>query len=773
MNNAGRGVRFGALLLLTGIFPCPDAPAQSKPLIILYQSREYHDLGREVERRLAGGARPDTTLLAYSCIAYAGTRNYARLDECLPKLQRSINAGDVKVITDNWLLGASFEVQPLPALLVSQKEFELGNHEGSIARAKEALGVVPRMTQTEATLLSPTTYRMMALSQLAMAAAASGRKEEARRYVQDLEAVPLSFIAISKTSQDKKANLARAYMALGEYAKALANLEEGLARGITGLVGEELNVQFDLPRLVMRGKALNEVGRLAEAKVVLDQLLSRKVLANVAELYWIVLVERARIAEAEGDLDMAVRLLREAVELIERQRSTINTEASKIGFVGSKQNAYRDLIRLLMAQGQVSSAFDYVERSKARALVDMLARKKDFAVSGGDAERVRELLARADSAEASMWTAEPGEAATARRSAASQARQDLAAAAPELTSLVTVSALGAGAVQQALAADETLLEYYYSDTDLFAFIVTREAVSGVRLDATSLDRDVQAFRKAVQTPSSQGWSEASIGLHRRLIAPLQDRLRTENLIIVPHGSLHYLPFNALSDGAGFLIERHAVRILPAATVLKFLAASRPERPGTLLAFGNPDLGNARYDLAFAQTEAESITKAFPNSRALLRKEASKTAFRKYASDFRMLHVASHGEFDADRPLASSLLLSPDGADNGRLTVGELYSMRVEAELVTLSACETGLGKVANGDDVVGLTRGFLYAGASTIVASLWQVEDRSTGELMTSFYQALAKGSGKREALRAAQAEFLRKQPHPFFWAAFQLTGAQ
>ena len=99
-------------------------------------------------------------------------------------------------------------------------------------------------------------------------------------------------------------------------------------------------------------------------------------------------------------------------------------------------------------------------------------------------------------------------------------------------------------------------------------------------------------------------------------------------------------------------------------------------------------------------------------------------------------------------------------------------MRVDADLVTLSACETGLGKVANGDDVVGLTRAFLYAGARTVIASLWQVDDKATGELMTSFYESLAKNAGKREALRVAQLRFLKKQPEPFFWAAFQLTGS-
>jgi CHAT domain-containing protein len=296
-------------------------------------------------------------------------------------------------------------------------------------------------------------------------------------------------------------------------------------------------------------------------------------------------------------------------------------------------------------------------------------------------------------------------------------------------------------------------------------------VSGVRVSAAKLDEDVQAFRRSLQGGDPR-WKADSLRLYERLVKPIRARLVSQNVTIVAHGSLHYLPFNALHDGSQFMVERYSIRLLPAATVLKFLKASPGEKPGTLLAFGNPDLNDRRYELAFAQAEAQNIVRVLPKSRALTRGEATKTAFRKYATDFRMLHIASHGEFDPDRPLASALLLAPDAGSDGRLTVSDLYSMRVDADLVTLSACETGLGKVANGDDVVGLTRAFLYAGARTVIASLWQVDDKATGELMTSFYESLAKNAGKREALRVAQLRFLKKQPEPFFWAAFQLTGS-
>ena len=136
----------------------------------------------------------------------------------------------------------------------------------------------------------------------------------------------------------------------------------------------------------------------------------------------------------------------------------------------------------------------------------------------------------------------------------------------------------------------------------------------------------------------------------------------------------------------------------------------------------------------------------------------------------MLHFATHGKFNADAPLDSGLYLAKGEEADGVLTVGDLYTLRFDADLVTLSACETGLGRVANGDDVIGLTRGFLYAGARSIVASLWEVDDSATGQLMLSFYRNL-QGTDKREALRLAQIETRLKYPHPMYWAAFQIVG--
>jgi CHAT domain-containing protein len=254
------------------------------------------------------------------------------------------------------------------------------------------------------------------------------------------------------------------------------------------------------------------------------------------------------------------------------------------------------------------------------------------------------------------------------------------------------------------------------------------------------------------------------------VKPVESSLHTRKLTVVPHGALHYMPFHALHDGTDYVIERYSIRMLSSASVISYLQRQKVAKAGDILAFGNPDLGDPKYDLVYAQNEAIAVSKTRPHSKVFLRKEATEAALIKYHDGFSYIHFAPHGEFDADKPLTSALLLAVDAESDGKLTVDKLYSMKLNADLVTLSACDTGLSKIANGDDLVGLTRGFLYAGSSSIVASLWKVDDLATADLMTRFYTELER-TDKREALRTAQLETKKKYPHPYYWASFQLTG--
>ncbi|MEW6163285.1 MAG: CHAT domain-containing protein [Nitrospirota bacterium] len=281
---------------------------------------------------------------------------------------------------------------------------------------------------------------------------------------------------------------------------------------------------------------------------------------------------------------------------------------------------------------------------------------------------------------------------------------------------------------------------------------------------------IEQLRKLLQDPKSTHYPEPSQRLYQRLIKPVEHLINTQRLIIVPHGILHYLPFNALNSGSNYLIDKYSVSYLPSASIMKFLKQKKTQKTYGALIFGNPDLGNPKYDLKHAGEEAVAISKEFSQAKVLLRKEATETDFKKSANQFNYIHFATHGMFESDSPLNSGLFLSKDAENDGLLSVNELYSLSLNADLVTLSACETALGKINPGDDVVGLQRGFLYAGANSIIASLWKVDDMATSYLMTGFYSNLKK-INKRDALREAQLTIKKQYEHPYYWAAFQLTG--
>lgn len=353
------------------------------------------------------------------------------------------------------------------------------------------------------------------------------------------------------------------------------------------------------------------------------------------------------------------------------------------------------------------------------------------------------------------------------------AKEELATQAPQLASLISVSQINLAAIQQMLPANQAIVSYYYDAGNLYAFVIDGKSLKATQLERKGLEDDIQSFRQAIANRDESHRQSGQL-LYKRLIAPIAGLLHSPKLLFAGHGALHYLPFAALTDGQSFLLDRYEISVLPSASTLKYVGNIKAtDKPGTMLAFGNPDLGDTQYNLIFAEKEAKEVAGLFEKSALFLGKEASKKNFKEFGQGFRYLHFATHGKFDPAHPLDSALLLSTPSAANkqDRLTIGELYSIRLDADLVTLSACETGLGKVANGDDVVGLTRGFLYAGANQIVSTLWEIDDAATSTLMTSFYSNIKAGMGTEEALRRSQLAVRQQYPNPFFWAAFQITG--
>jgi CHAT domain-containing protein len=524
----------------------------------------------------------------------------------------------------------------------------------------------------------------------------------------------------------------------------------------------------DVSNALLYAQSLARLGRTDQARAMLDTLLAMPEIRAMGNLYWVALYERGTIAIQQGQRDQAIKYFTQSVEAIESVRSTISFEAAKIGFAGDKQAVYAALIGALSQSGDWQGAFLYAERAKARALVDLLAQRRDLGPPPSADENVRALFAHAATVDTSVGLASSDESVRGIKVIA-DARGSIGQVAPEAASLVSAQNIAIDQIVAKLGPDESLVDYYAQGDDLFAFVLHGNTVTGFKLSAKGLAEDVRAFREAIDKRDTRA-RDIGVRLQQRLIRPLDGELTGMKLTIAPHGVLHYLPFAALPDRGGYLIDRFELRLIPSANTLVYLRDEPPKKIGELLALGNPDLGDRRLDLPNAQTEAVTVAAMFPDSRALVRSDASKTAVKELANGFTMLHFATHGRFDANAPLSSGLYLAKGEESDGVLTVSDLYSLRWDVDLVTLSACETGLGKVANGDDVIGLTRGFLYAGARSIVATLWEVDDAATAQLMESFYRNLGT-NGKREALRLAQIETRERYPQPWYWAAFNITG--
>jgi len=515
------------------------------------------------------------------------------------------------------------------------------------------------------------------------------------------------------------------------------------------------------------------------------------------ELGWRLAYGEARALESLGRREAALASYRRAVTVIEGVRSQLHEERFRAGYIDDKYQVYVDLVRLLLETGRVDDAFVVSERLRARSHLDLLNRGEPPVKSAAQREREQELRGRVRRMQRALedengrtGPEQRQEALTLFSSELAEAERsyqnfldDLRATEPAYAAVRSLAAPSADEVRRALPPRAALVEYVVAEQALAIFVLTGDALRARTIPVRRLDIEakVELVRSLVAAKEGDRWRRPAASLAATLVTPFEESGWLEGidtLYLVPHGILHYLPFallpRAIGDGQRLLVEDFVLAYLPSAADLVH-ERRRPASGAALLA-----LAPRCSRLEHAQQEVRGISRFFPESRRVLEgPRATEASFKAESGSFSVLHLATHGQFNKLNPLLSWLALEPGGGEDGRLEVHEVLALRLAAELITLSACETALGsgyfaEVPAGDDFVGLTRAFLFAGSASVLASLWEVNDRSTSQLMEAFYRRLREGS-EAAALATAQREMRRdggRYAHPYFWAPFALVGA-
>ena len=593
---------------------------------------------------------------------------------------------------------------------------------------------------------------------------------------------------------------------VGEAAVALARAELALASGeagqavrLAGLAGDGFDAAGQADGRcradVVRAQALLRAGSAEPARALFDATLERARALQLLTVQVRCLSGLGLAAQARDDVAAAQAAFNAAVELFEDQRRALPGDEIRSAFLTDHLRPYQELLRMaLQAQARRASSrgaaevLRQLDRFRARSLGERLAEggglAEDAATTHGLRERLNWLYRRAQALE------DDGESSAAlsdelRRTELAlleRARRDrLARHAP-----AAAPATGRGegndehldieALHGRLGDGGALVEYGVLDDELFACVVTRtgvtlhrqlaawsevlDALRAARFQIDTLRHGAAPVREHLDRLTSR--AQLRMGrLHALVWAPLAAALsHCQHILVVPHAQLGLLPFAALHDGEGYLAQRCQIAVAPSARLALRGLLRRPLRPQRALALGDSNR------LAHAAEEAQFVAGLFPQGSAFVGAQATLATLRAHAGSAEVIHLACHAQFRSDNPMFSALHLH-----DGLLTVEAAESLGLRPGIVVLSACETGLAELGSGDEMVGLVRAFLVAGAARVLASLWPVDDAVTAAFMASFYAALCRGQAPAAALQQAQIEVMQTHPHPFYWAAFTLHG--
>jgi CHAT domain-containing protein len=628
----------------------------------------------------------------------------------------------------------------------------LGNYAKAIEYARQQLAIAREIKYRQG--------EANALSYLGAAYHSLGDYAKAIEYAQQT-------LALAREIKDRQGeanalgNLGNAYNYLGNDAKAIECTQQSLAisREIKDRFGEA-NVLGNL------GVAYHSLGNYAKAIEYAQQYLAiaREIKNRLGEGR---ALNNLGLAFLKADnLTEAEKILVNAIQVWESMRQMLGSnDANKVSIFEEQARTYVTLQQVRVAQNNPIAALEISERGRARAFVDLLTER----LSSGSTNPVINTSPNQD-----------------------QIRQ-------------IAKAQNATLVQYSIIYDEFPIQGQRVGRESALYIWVIQPTGEItfrevdikplwqqhKASLTDLIIGNQEFL-AVRSRSSTGFVQPQPNLptlHQLLIDPIETLLPKDpnaHVIFIPQGSLFQVPFPALQDASGtYLIQKHTILTAPSIQVLDLTRqqrqklAQKQSHSGTALVLGNPTMpsvsaypGEPKQQLSpLPGAEAEAIAIApLLNTQAITGPQGTKAEIVQKMPQASIIHLATHGLLDDVRGLGSAIALAPSGTDDGLLTAEEIFDMKLQANLVVLSACNTGFGRIT-GDGVIGLSRALISAGVPSVIVSLWAVPDAPTAELMQSFYQNLQNNPDKAQALRQAMLATMKTHPGPRNWAAFTLIG--
>lgn len=534
------------------------------------------------------------------------------------------------------------------------------------------------------------------------------------------------------------------------------------------------NLRQELLANWLLGEILALQNKTQKANQILTETLE-KAGKNFSQITYLCLVSLGKLTKNE-------KYYLEAVEIIENSRAMLFAEEMRTAFASDKLLPYNELVKINLDRKNLIEALSWHERSRSRTLLETM---EGSGIIKPKSEKLNTLKLELNwfysrlnrktksglEAKKELNKLRKTIVSKEKEYAEEQRRQQIgdgfeASETVKFDLKKVQNKLGETAIIEFISVDEKISAFVIS-ADNFVFFEDLADENIVRQEIEQFIFQIKTarFQTKLSTENQQTafnrMLRHSQKIYNLLIRPLEERLQTRQLTIIPSGFLYYLPFQSLHTGEKFLIESFELTYAPSLGVWQSFIRRKLSQPKKTVFVGVSD------ELTpLIKTEIETLGNLFEKPVKLVNENATLKNLLENLAETNILHLACHGKFRPDNPSFSALSLF-----NESLSVNDTQGLNLQNCLVVLSACETGLNKIVSGEELIGLTKGFLAAGASSLIVSLWTVQDQAALKLMQNFYQRILSANNPAKSLQLSQIKLLKENPHPYFWSPFAYIG--